>query len=564
MPAAHDARSEGASAGLLRFQQLRQDLRGRNLDRRVGADRFEEVALVRRVFQVQARDPLSERRRDLFRVAAGELALRLVARPALGRFEGGNDIRQRRIQERRRLHEGRRGRADPPDPAVRLVARRIAILVVLVADDRVVPVDDVDRAVGADLHVHRAEVPVAGVDERFFPLQGRPRTVGRDGEPLDAIRLVVADREMSPVLRRQVTTVEVRDAGVSAGRSDRAEAAPVSRRDLAERKMGYAARAVDAVDLAPFTERDAPGIPRAHEVVEKRVHLQQARTQPEEPGLVQVGGPPRGFDARFDAVALPHVQLAAGAPGEGTDRLVAIARSESAEQNAPGVGSSIAIRVLQKQQLAMVPDVDAAVAQFHCRRNAQALREDGRTLRDAVAVGILQHDDPVVRDIPREDVRIRRRDGHVRAAGRVPANRNRVGEAVRLRRKEIDLHAVRHGERSELRFDVRVRMAEQLFRLGASMPRVRTAVGHGPDALFRLLDQADELPPLLAEGEVAVARLGEAPRRVVAEEQLPVGGTPVVEPQAVLLGDCRMKRGQLVPGRNVEAELLRDRLGDVP
>ena len=243
-----------------------------------------------------------------------------------------------------------------------------------------------------------------------------------------------------------MTTVEIRDAGVSAGRSDRAEAAPVSRRDLAEREMRHAARAVDAVDLAPFTERDAPGVAGAHEVVQQGMHLQQARAQPEEPGLVQVGGPPGGLDARFDPVALPHVQLAAGTPGEGTDRLVAIARSESAEQNAPRIGSSIAIRVLQKQQLAMVPDVDAAVAEFHCRRNAQALREDGRTLRDTVGVGILQHDDLVVRDIPREDMRIRRRDGHVRTAGRVPANRNRVGEAVGLRGKEIDLHAVRHGE----------------------------------------------------------------------------------------------------------------------
>ena len=212
----------------------------------------------------------------------------------------------------------------------------------------------------------------------------------------------------------------------------------------------------------------------------------------------------------------------------------------------------------------MVPDVDAAVAQLHRRRNAQPLREDGRTLRDTVEVGILQHDDLVVRDIPREDMRIRRRDGHVRTAGRVPANRNRVGEAVDLRRKETDLHAVRHGERSKLRLDVRRRMSEEFFRLGTLMPRVRTAVGHGPDTLFRALDQADKLLPLLAKGEIAVTRLGEAPRRVVAEEQLPVGGTPVVEPQALLLGDCRMKRGQPVPGRDLEAKLLGDPLGDVP
>ncbi len=63
--------------------------------------------------------------------------------------------------------------------------------------------------------------------------------------------------------------------------------------------MRYAARTIDAVHLAPFTERNAPGIPGAHEVVQKRMHLQQARAQSEEPGLIQIGGPPGSFDARL-------------------------------------------------------------------------------------------------------------------------------------------------------------------------------------------------------------------------------------------------------------------------
>jgi len=172
VPSAHDARREGASARLLRFQQLRQDRWRGNLDRGVGADRLVEVALVVRAFRIQVRDPPSENGRDLLRVTAGELALRLVARPALGRFEGGHDLVERRIQELRSLHERRRGRGDPPDPTMRLVARRIPILVILVADDRVVPVDDVDGPVRPDLHADRTEVPVTRVDERLFPLQG--------------------------------------------------------------------------------------------------------------------------------------------------------------------------------------------------------------------------------------------------------------------------------------------------------------------------------------------------------------------------------------------------------
>ena len=240
-----------------------------------------------------------------------------------------------------------------------------------------------------------------------------------------------------------------------------------------------------------------------------------------------------------------------------------IARSESAEKHASRIRSAITIGVLQEQELTTLSNVDPAVAQFHRRRDVQPVREDGRALRDTVAIGILQHDDLVVRNIPGKDMRIRRRDGHVRAAGRVPANRNRIGQAVSLRREEIDLQAVRHAERSKLRLDVRVRMAEEHFRLGALMPRVLATVGYGPDALLRLFDQADKLQPLLAKGEIAVARPGETPRRVIAVEQLPVRGTPVVEPQALLLDDCRVKRGQPVPRRGLEAKLRRDRLRDV-
>ena len=368
---------------------------------------------------------------------------------------------------------------------------------------------------------------------------------------------------MPPVLGRQVTTVQIGDAGITAGFSDRAEAAPVAGRDLPERKMRYAARAIDAVHLAPFTERNAPGIAGAHEVVQERVHLQQAWTQSKEAGLIQIGGPPGRLDARLDPVALPHVQLAAGTPGEGVDRLVGIARSESAEQDASGIRSSIAIRVLQEQKLTTLSNVDPAVAQLHRGRDVQPVREDGRALRDTVVVGIFQHDDLVVGNIPGKDMRIRRRDGHVRAAGRVPANRNRVGQAVSLRREEIDLHTVRHRERSKLRLDVCVRMPKEHFRLGALMPRVLAAAGYGPDALLRLFDQTDKLLPLLSKGEIAVARPGETPRRVIAVEQLPVRGTPVVEPQALLLDDCRVKRRQPVPRRGLEAELRRDRLRGV-
>ena len=58
-------------------------------------------------------------------------------------------------------------RGDAPDAAVRVVAARVAEIDLAVLDDRVVPVGDVDRAVGPHLHVDRPEGAVRRVDEVF-------------------------------------------------------------------------------------------------------------------------------------------------------------------------------------------------------------------------------------------------------------------------------------------------------------------------------------------------------------------------------------------------------------
>ena len=48
-----------------------------------------------------------------------------------------------------------------PDSAMVQVARRVAEVVVLMADDRVVKVGDVNRAVRANANVHRPKIAVA-------------------------------------------------------------------------------------------------------------------------------------------------------------------------------------------------------------------------------------------------------------------------------------------------------------------------------------------------------------------------------------------------------------------
>ena len=55
-----------------------------------------------------------------------------------------------------------------PDAAVVLVAVRVAEARLVVADDRVEPVRQVERAIGTKAGVHDAEGDVGGFDERWL------------------------------------------------------------------------------------------------------------------------------------------------------------------------------------------------------------------------------------------------------------------------------------------------------------------------------------------------------------------------------------------------------------
>src|SRR5262249_1318010 len=56
---------------------------------------------------------------------------------------------------------------DAIDAAVRAVAAGIAEGVLQMADDRVVPIGEPDGGIGSDLQVRRAEIRIAGVDNRL-------------------------------------------------------------------------------------------------------------------------------------------------------------------------------------------------------------------------------------------------------------------------------------------------------------------------------------------------------------------------------------------------------------
>ena len=58
----------------------------------------------------------------------------------------------------------------PVDAPVRVVAVRVANVVLHVPDELVGPIEKIDRAVRGDVHRHRAEVRIVGFDQVFHRL----------------------------------------------------------------------------------------------------------------------------------------------------------------------------------------------------------------------------------------------------------------------------------------------------------------------------------------------------------------------------------------------------------
>ena len=100
---------------------------------------------------------------DFGGVAAAEFAVGSLAGLEFGEFEVFEESGEIGAGDLGGIDERTRGIGDAVDAAVDVVAQRIARGVLHVADEHVVPVDDVEGAVGRELEVDGAEVSVGGL-----------------------------------------------------------------------------------------------------------------------------------------------------------------------------------------------------------------------------------------------------------------------------------------------------------------------------------------------------------------------------------------------------------------
>ena len=107
---------------------------------------------------------------------------------------------------------------DAVDAAVRAVAAGVAEVVLHVADDRVLPVEEVDGAVRPDLEVRRAEVRIGGGDDRLHLGAGEAGTLVLDLVLEDALEADhVGHQQVALVRLGEVPAGEDLDAGAGPG-----------------------------------------------------------------------------------------------------------------------------------------------------------------------------------------------------------------------------------------------------------------------------------------------------------------------------------------------------------
>ena len=253
---------------LVEFASLGEDPAGVDPDRRSAVARPPPPAL-RRPEHPAARGPEGVDRRPPHRrssILSSRAPRRLArARELVGGVDADGEVRVRRSSTRSAtcafVQSWRRRRVplpswprvdDPPDPAALAVAAGVGQRDLVVADDPVVEVGDVERAVGAELDVDRAEPGVVAREE-----VGLRDRLGRGAVPLEAVVVDpvgddVADEERVAVRVGEVVGRVVGDAadagravvvasssrGRSRGRRGLAEARVVGRRGGAGRSAG--------------------------------------------------------------------------------------------------------------------------------------------------------------------------------------------------------------------------------------------------------------------------------------------------------------------------------------
>ena len=426
-----------------------------------------------------------------------------------------------------------------------VVAIRVAQRVLHVAHERVVPVDDVEAAVGAKLQIDGPEVGVVRLEQRIDGIGREPgavitHLVLEDSLEADAVveqvvalcvigKLPATD-ELTARGRTPLLLQKLFQAGVLLRIVD------VAREGGAE--VVGAARGVGHEILPPAVERLAPGIREA--VRHEDVKLLSLSVVAEDAGI---GAPLRATDRlhrRLMKRALLHEQPAGRIAREGTDRVVRVGRIEPVEYDLADVSLVIAVGVFQEDEVRLLRDVEPAVGDLEAGRQMEAIGEHRLLVGFAVAIGVFEDQDLVIDGHAREVLWVAGHRGDPEPALCVERHLHGIGKLGKLDLRGEEIHLValldlhhrqrllgggRGGERLDVGLDRRQIAGPRVVdRVGHRLPS-----GHVPDPAVA---DGRHRPELLELGREVHSAVGILPAAV---DVAAVDAAMVVEELQVLL-----------------------------
>ena len=448
-------------------------------------ERFDEVVLGVGVLRVERGQPLLERGNHLGGRAGPQFGPGPISRAILIDLERVEHRLGRLAGDLRRHDERPALRLHPPDPPVEVVTIWVAQRMLHVADERVVPVDHVEAAVGPKLEIDGAEVGVVRLEQRVDRIGREPRAI--------VPHLVLQDALEADAVVEQVVALGIVGKLAAADELTARGRPPLHLQELFQTavllrivdipgeggaEVVGAARGVGHEILSPAVERLAPGIREA--VRHEDVELLPPAVVAEDAGI---GAPLRAADRlhrRLVKRPLLHEQPAGRIAREGADRVVRIGRIESVEHDLADVGLVVTVGIFQENEVRLLRDIEPAIGDLEAGRQMEAVGEHRLFVGLSVAVGVFEDQDLVVDRHAGEVLRVAGHRGDPEPALSVERHLHRVREIGKL-----DLR----GEAIHLVALLDLHLRQRLLRRGRGGGRLRVGLDREQVAGARIVDR---------------------------------------------------------------------------
>ena len=375
---------------------------------------------------VRVSKPLRRSGDHVGRRASGQFDPRAITGAVIVALQNVEQLLNWLPRDRRGLHQRTPFGRDAVDAAIGSLATGVSQVVLHVADDWILPINKVERAIRRGLHVHGAKIWIGREEDRFG-------FFGRTEARILILHLVIEDAlEADHVLDEQVPLKlfgEVRprqvfDRGTRAGSllvDARRAAVLVREFEIAgeeRRVIRHRARPIDDDVLTPCIEGMSVRVGEA--VGDVDIKLLRSRFVAEDRAILHAARwTPRRFDLCLMERSLLEVDRSARIEDEAVRRVMRVGRVEAMDQPLLHVVLVVAVGVLEEHEARPLSHEDASAPELEAGDVVQVSGKRDALVRAAVVVGVLKNQQAVVHRRGRLPVRIRRPRRHPQSALRV-------------------------------------------------------------------------------------------------------------------------------------------------